>query len=718
MKNLLISLLTMSLIIQIAKAEAQNCAIANPLVIDAGNFNQKYITQKINEVNVSFDEKEIAGISKLVKECNLQLNSQISEQKIKRDELYKDKQELLKVQDFLKLKELLKAKQESLGKIEEQIRDEVETVSFKGLYIIIIKNINPITESKSTLTDKAITALRPVAVEDIKSGYIASMSEIGHFSGITEYLESESRGEMTLDASPLTNINPKDKVFITLLMVSVAPLQKPLKPGNISLPENDSGMVIFDLMTYPDYLESLIQQGIADEMIQALEYEIETGLLRDIVVQENMNAVKRDKNIRERGLNNRLQLEKEIADLQKQISNHNHLLKAIIETKTPVKYDEATVEACIKTAQQYFDMQIKNVEDEIFELKAMELIFEPNIQVTYENLPAEEIAKKTVDKYNQLEKKYERLERFMEKININDAQISGFESGQSIDIYRKIDKIWLFPVPGENDNFMLHLVAKFTITDKPDSGTIEEAVQSVQTYTHVRNGVSIEFVSIPGGRFTMGSPFSEEARLLDETQHQVTLSAFNMSKYEVTFEQYDAFCEATGRRKPVDEGWGRGKRPVINVSWDDANTFAQWIGCRLPTEAEWEYACRAGTSTPFNIGNCLSSNDANYNGEDSNGLCFTGQYISMTTQVGSYPPNDWGLCDMHANVSEWCADWYEAYPAGPITNPKGSSSDSLYRVYRGGSWDDGAEFCRSSGRGFLSPSISFDDLGFRLVLLP
>jgi formylglycine-generating enzyme required for sulfatase activity/tRNA A-37 threonylcarbamoyl transferase component Bud32 len=213
----------------------------------------------------------------------------------------------------------------------------------------------------------------------------------------------------------------------------------------------------------------------------------------------------------------------------------------------------------------------------------------------------------------------------------------------------------------------------------------------------------VEWVDIPGGTFTMGSPWDEVEREDDETQHEVTLSPFRMSKYEVTFEQYDAFCEATGREKPEDEGWGRGNRPVINVSWDDATAFAEWMGCRLPTEAEWEYACRAGSTTPFYTGYNLTTSQANCDGE-------------RTVEVGSFEPNDWGLYDMHGNVGEWCSDWYGAYNYStyPQTDPKGPGSGS-YRVIRGCGWFDSSIFCRSAIRNGMELGISNNDFGFRLV---
>lgn len=224
----------------------------------------------------------------------------------------------------------------------------------------------------------------------------------------------------------------------------------------------------------------------------------------------------------------------------------------------------------------------------------------------------------------------------------------------------------------------------------------------------------IEFVSIPAGTFTMGSPASEVGRSSNETQHQVTLSAFKMSKYEVTFEQYDLFCDATGRSKPNDEGWGRGNRPVINVSWDNATAFAEWMGCRLPTEAEWEYACRAGTTTPFSTGNNLTTSQANYNGNYPYNNNPKGEYREKTTLVGSFAPNKWGLYDMHGNVWEWCSDWYGDYSTSAQTNPKGASSGS-HRVIRGGSWIINAPSCRAADRYGITPDYRSYNIGFRLV---
>jgi sulfatase modifying factor 1 len=226
----------------------------------------------------------------------------------------------------------------------------------------------------------------------------------------------------------------------------------------------------------------------------------------------------------------------------------------------------------------------------------------------------------------------------------------------------------------------------------------------------------IEWVEIPAGTFMMGSPPGELNRKSNEIQHQVTLSSFKMSKYEITFSQYDLFCEATGREKPYDEGWGRNNRPVIHVSWNDAKAFADWMGCRLPTEAEWEYACRAGTTTPFNTGDNLTASQANYNGNFPYNNNIKGEFNAKTLPVGSFLPNGWGLFDMHGNIWEWCSDWYSDYPATAQTNPEGPVSGT-FRVFRGGGWRNYAQLCRSAFRYNYFPDHHHFNIGFRLVSL-
>ena len=248
---------------------------------------------------------------------------------------------------------------------------------------------------------------------------------------------------------------------------------------------------------------------------------------------------------------------------------------------------------------------------------------------------------------------------------------------------------------------------------------------------HAQAKPSIEWATIPSGSFTMGSPVKviyegysilakEFKRNDNEVQHIVNLSGFKMSMHEITFEQYDAFCEATNRKKPADECWGRGQRPVINVSWFDASAFATWMGCRLPTEAEWEYACRAGSTKPFNTGENLTTMQANYNGDFTYNTHAKGIYFKKTKEVGSFAANAWGLYDMHGNVWEWCSDWYGQYPnliKGTYTeqtNPIGPSVGTG-RIYRGGSWCNSPDFCRSASRNDYNPEYGFNFIGFRLV---
>jgi formylglycine-generating enzyme len=237
------------------------------------------------------------------------------------------------------------------------------------------------------------------------------------------------------------------------------------------------------------------------------------------------------------------------------------------------------------------------------------------------------------------------------------------------------------------------------ITKTLESDTIKTENNTVNKKIS-ENKPTIEFVDIPGGIFIMGSPVTELGRKDDEIQHKVTLSAFRMSKYSITFEQYDVFCEATGREKPW--GFKRGNLPVSQVTWYDAKAFAEWMGCRLPTEAEWEYAVRANTTTPYYTGECLTSEQANFNGKEPYLNCEQGKFRKEALPVGSFSPNAFGLYDMHGNIWEWTNDWYGEYDTDDKLNPKGPDTGAK-KVDRGGGFYDPAWRCRSAYRGGGTP---------------
>jgi formylglycine-generating enzyme required for sulfatase activity len=226
----------------------------------------------------------------------------------------------------------------------------------------------------------------------------------------------------------------------------------------------------------------------------------------------------------------------------------------------------------------------------------------------------------------------------------------------------------------------------------------------------------VELLPIPGGTFTMGAPDNHVGWYDDEDpRHQVTLSPFLLGRYPVTNEQYGRFLADNPKVKPpeywADRRYNQARQPVVGVSWHDAVAFATWAGGRLPTEAEWEYACRAGTTTATYAGDLKHEekdpvlDEITWYGVNSGG---------QLPAVGQKRANAWGLYDMLGTVWEWCADWYGPYTAEDQTDPTGPASGRV-RVLRGGSWDNQARFCRSAYRSGRRPGGRNRNLGFRLA---
>ncbi|MFN5871194.1 MAG: SUMF1/EgtB/PvdO family nonheme iron enzyme [Aphanizomenon sp.] len=247
-------------------------------------------------------------------------------------------------------------------------------------------------------------------------------------------------------------------------------------------------------------------------------------------------------------------------------------------------------------------------------------------------------------------------------------------------------------------------------------------INSALSFTEdLGKGVKLEMIAIPGGTFLMGSPENEVERFSDESpQHEVTVPGFFIGKYQLTQLQYQTIM---GTNPSYFKG---DNRPVEGVGWEDAVKFCQKLNhrtlgnYRLPSEAEWEYACRAGTKTPFHFGDNVTTDLVNYNGNYPYPSAPKGKYREQTTDVGIFPPNAFGLYDMHGNVWEWCEDErHENYINAPTDGSSWQSRISLgQKVLRGGCWHDYARYCRSACR-LKSPCCSRNYFyGFRVVLSP
>jgi formylglycine-generating enzyme required for sulfatase activity/predicted Ser/Thr protein kinase len=242
---------------------------------------------------------------------------------------------------------------------------------------------------------------------------------------------------------------------------------------------------------------------------------------------------------------------------------------------------------------------------------------------------------------------------------------------------------------------------------------------SGQNYTEdLGGGVALEMIWVRGGKFQMGSPSSELERTDDEgPQTEVALSGFWMAKFETAQDQYERI---TGSNPSMNIG---SDNPVETVSWHDAVEFCKKLSDRtgktyaLPTEAQWEYACRAGTTSPFSLGDTISTDRANYDGDRAYGPGKKGNQRLKTVLADSFRPNAWGLANMHGNVSEWCLSEHRPYPYRE-DDSRNDPAGSAPRVVRGGSWADPPAACRSACRAEVDPATQSKGIGFRVACVP
>ncbi|MBD1858958.1 formylglycine-generating enzyme family protein [Leptolyngbya sp. FACHB-1624] len=310
------------------------------------------------------------------------------------------------------------------------------------------------------------------------------------------------------------------------------------------------------------------------------------------------------------------------------------------------------------------------------------------------------------------------LDRAQQRLNLSDADAAAIIENVLASISKPVIVV---PPKSSLPTFSFEVI---TVNDR---GQEIDRRQSQASYRReeLAKGVFLDMVSIPGGTFWMGAAEGElEAKDSEKPQHQVTIEPFFMGKYAVTQAQWSAIAQLPKINwdlNPDPSNFKGNNRPVEQISWDDAIEFCDRLTrktgerYRLPSEAEWEYACRAGTTTPFHFGETITPELVNYSGDYTYANAAKGKYRKTTIEVGSFPPNAFGLYEMYGNVWEWCADpWHDSYVNAPVDG-RVWEMGSDYRVLRGGSWNRYPWYCRSATRYDYDAGFRGSYIGFRVV---
>lgn len=326
-----------------------------------------------------------------------------------------------------------------------------------------------------------------------------------------------------------------------------------------------------------------------------------------------------------------------------------------------------------------------------------------------------------------------QLKRLQTRLNLTNEAVNAIEKS----LFLPVEPEPIIEVPKPKP--LVYTFDVVTVNDKGNEINRQKR-QAEYIKEELGNKIILEMVSIPGGTFMMGSPDGElEEQKYEKPRHRVTVEPFLMGKYPITQEQWKAIAALPKINldlKPDPSNFKGAKRPVEQVSWDEAIEFCARLSkkagkdYRLPSEAQWEYACRAGTTTPFYFGETITTDLANYQGTDwkyegktypgNYGNAPKGIYRKHTTDVGEFPPNAFGLYDMHGNVWEWCADpWHENYENAPSDDrvwELDSDRDNAYRLLRGGSWNLNPRYCRAAICSWFTRDYRYINFGFRVLL--
>lgn len=523
-----------------APSQCASCQPSSPIVIDkAMLMDEAAIRNKILAVRPRYNSDSIRSLRSRVNTCKESVTGQITalENDITANSLRI--QQLLGLRDVQNLRSQIAAKQESKKASERELDQSLGKTKHSGLFAVVLQNIDPYSE-KAILINQAANALKTKAVDNLNGVYIKRLTEVSNLQQVNDIIRSYTRGEVTTATQHIAKVLYDQQVFVYFAKINVSPLKEPLGSNKTGLADPVEGSVVIDVLNELDYRTKLQKANVPNGLLSEIENLLATQAAT--VRGENDNADKTQRMIMDKGNAEIQRLNDEIAAYQKQLDQILENLKNGLKDVPGVTYDPANPEKSADAAIAFYRKKISDLAAKWNGIKECELEFKET-NVSIENAPAADIAKKTIDLYQQMMKSdLVKVSKIDVSTVIENLAVKEFSADEKVDVYREIEKLWLYPVPDNEDNYRLAVVAKFKIKE----GTKPPASSPTPTTTSTPPPAPIQVVSATPMQQT--PPPSQSSTTLSGTQ-SVPASTTSVAKTGKT--RYDMASPVNTPTTPV-----------------------------------------------------------------------------------------------------------------------------------------------------------------------
>jgi formylglycine-generating enzyme required for sulfatase activity len=635
---------------------------------------------------------------------NNYIESRILELRKQRTDLAIKLKKILTNQDVSSLLKLAQNKRDSLNLVPQKTQDTLAEIGLRGNYICVIRALGS-TKTNTGYLLRTNKAIGKFAITELNKVYYNSF--IDNKKGLfdTVALKSMLKGKANPHGNSFyLSLSSNKKFFLLGVALEVNPLKLDAQKETAASPVSQVVACINMLQDEIKIKSDLKKVGINEADITKVFQSYKQSLFADQTLQYNLKNLEEAKQINENGKMKYLRIQTEVTDMENAMTNHEKLLNDLLQSfNLPIGSGNNQQE--VRSLTQFMLAKMKQMEDSIlFYVSEKFEHFENEVNQTGNiSLDMSRVALGGLTQFKTRKSVFGYLQFF----KIKEGLLESNALEKEVNFTRDVKEFWMMPIQVRANKYKVGMIARYKIMKGnaiPDEDTTTcEACTDLQR--KVAEEIASNMVSISGGTFMMGCNAGDTSCQKDEyPSHSVTLSDFKMSKFEVTQSQWLVIMNT----KPSDFK-GCEECPVEQVSWEDAQAFIAKLNkltgksYRLPSEAEWEYAAKAGKNDIFAGTNNLK--EVAWFGDNSG---------NQTHAVGLLGANAFGLYDMSGNVWEWCNDWYGPYAGDDQINPQGPSN-GLYRVIRGGSWNNKAKSCKVSARYNNTRTNRYFNLGFRLA---